>query len=171
MNRIINRLDQIDYKKLIWLFAITETIHNLEEAIWLPEWSQTVSIGIWQSPVGTFEFRFAVALLTVLFYVLIYFFSKYESRYLNALMGGVLLMVIFNVFIPHLIATIITFDLVPGVISGLLLNVPVCLYLLWRGLNEGIYETRTLLLSGLALTVIALPLLQVLFIMGRLIIS
>lgn len=171
MYKTINSLNQINYKKLIWLLAIAETIHNLEEAIWLPEWSQTVSMGIWQSPVGTFEFRFAVVLLTVLLYVLIYVFARHENKFLDALMGGVLLMVIFNVFMPHLIASIFTSDLVPGVVSGMLLNVPVCLYLLWRGLNEGIYKTRTVLLCGLALAAIALPLLQVLFILGRLIIS
>jgi hypothetical protein len=38
----------ISYDQLRWLFALSLTIHNLEEAIWLPEWSQQA--GKWHPP-------------------------------------------------------------------------------------------------------------------------
>ena len=33
-----------------WLFAIVTAAHNLEEAIWLPNWSRTA--GRWHHPRG-----------------------------------------------------------------------------------------------------------------------
>jgi hypothetical protein len=30
-------------KKLVWMFPLALTLHNLEEAIWLPAWSQPVA--------------------------------------------------------------------------------------------------------------------------------
>jgi heme/copper-type cytochrome/quinol oxidase subunit 3 len=47
-----------------WAFVIAVAIHNLEEAIWLPAWSQSAQV--WHRAVTTFEFRFAAVVLTVL---------------------------------------------------------------------------------------------------------
>jgi hypothetical protein len=53
-------------EKAIWMFPIALTLHNLEEAIWLPAWSQRA--GFWNSPVDATEFRVAGALLAILAY-------------------------------------------------------------------------------------------------------
>lgn len=165
MDRIISTLNQISYKKIIWVLAITETLHNLEEAIWLPAWSKT--IGIWHPMVGEVEFQFAVTILTFMFYGVIYYFWKYENKLSKYLMGGALIVILFNVFIPHLIAAIFTLNYAPGVGSGILLNLPVCIFLLRRGLKEGFFNTKTLILGGGIFTLIILPLLQLLFVIGR----
>lgn len=165
MATIISRLNQIDYKKLIWVMAIAETIHNLEEAIWLPAVSQAAGVG--PLAVGAFEFRFAVTIVTLVFYGIIYYFSRYDHQAAKYLMAGLLVMTLFNVFMPHLIGTMITGRYAPGVISGILLNVPVCLYLLWRGLKDGVYKTSTLVFGSLVLALITLPLLVVSFALGR----
>jgi len=47
-----------------WLFPVAFALHNAEEALFLPLWSQTA--GTYHKPVGRFEFRFAVATLTIL---------------------------------------------------------------------------------------------------------
>jgi Protein of unknown function with HXXEE motif len=49
----------MDFYYLIWAFPLVITIHNLEEAIWLPGWSE--STGRWYHTVEPGEFRFAVA--------------------------------------------------------------------------------------------------------------
>jgi len=59
--------DEMSFPLLSWLFAVAITIHNLEEALWLPAWSQ--SAGRWHHPVGAREFRFAVGVLTTLAYI------------------------------------------------------------------------------------------------------
>jgi hypothetical protein len=45
------------FRMLQWLFPLVVTLHNTEEAIWLPAWSQHA--GTWHVPVGPGEFRFA----------------------------------------------------------------------------------------------------------------
>lgn len=51
-----------------WLFPVAVTAHNLEEAITFPAWSQTTAG--WPQPVEPREFWFAVAILTLLAYLL-----------------------------------------------------------------------------------------------------
>jgi hypothetical protein len=43
----------MDFVILIWLFAAAVTLHNLEEALLLPKWSQLA--GRWYRPVGACE--------------------------------------------------------------------------------------------------------------------
>jgi Protein of unknown function with HXXEE motif len=57
-------------KKLVWMFPLALTLHNLEEAIWLPAWSQHA--GPWELPIAPTEFRVAAILLTTLAYVVTY---------------------------------------------------------------------------------------------------
>lgn len=59
---------------LILLFCLAITLHNIEEAIWLPKWSQQASK--YQKPVTPNEFRFAVIVIT---------FFAYFSAFANAL--------------------------------------------------------------------------------------
>jgi len=160
-------LHHTDYKKIIWLFAISEMLHNLEEAIWLPGWTETAKIA--HLTVGAFEFRFAVTLITIIFLGITYYFSKYENRSSKYLMGGTLVIALFNVFVPHLIGTIFTGQYFPGVVTGVLLNIPVIIYLLRRGLAEGFFQIKMLILGGVGMAIVILLLLQMLFALGKVI--
>jgi hypothetical protein len=165
MRSMMARLDHIGYNKVIWMLAIAETVHNVEEGIWLPAWSHAA--GVWHPPVGAVEFRWAVTVITLMFYAIIFGFSRRESAFTRYLLGGALVMILFNVFVPHLTATIVTAQLAPGVVAGVLLNIPVRVYLLWRGMNEGVFQLRTLALGALLFTAIAMPLLFLSFALGR----
>ncbi len=158
-------LAQAGYRQVIWTLAVAETLHNLEEAIWLPAWSK--ASGAWHPPVGAFEFRFAVVVVTLLFYAIIYDFSRHSSARSRYLMGGTLVLVLFNVFVPHLLATIIMTRYAPGVVTGVLVNLPVTVYLLLRGLHEGIFSVRDLAIGTAAIAAIVLPLLPIAFAVGR----
>ncbi len=153
------------YRNLVWLLAVAETLHNVEEAIWFPDWSRTA--GAWHPPVGPFEFRFADAVVTLLIYAVLYYFWKRGTAVSRCLLGGVLVVILFNVFVPHLAATIATARYAPGVVTGVLLNVPVTVYLLRRGLNEGVFTARTLGIGTVAVGALALPLLLASFALGR----
>lgn len=166
MKTFLGYINKISYVKVIWILAVSETLHNLEEAIWLPYWSKTA--GIWHPKVGATEFRIAVLLITLMFYSIIFCFSKYKSNRSKFLMGGALVMILINVLMPHLLATVLTLNYAPGVASGVLLNVPVTLYLLIRGVKEGFYKVKNLVLAGICFALAAFPLLQLLFAIGRL---
>lgn len=169
MNAFFARIDQIPYKTIIWIFAVTETLHNIEEAVWLPWFLQNA--GISSLPVEIFqveayEFRFAVILVTLLFYGMIYYFSISKSKLSGFLMGGALVAALINVFMPHLVAAILLGKYVPGVVTGILFNGPVIIYLLQRGMKENVYNYKMLITSGLFLTLITVPLLKAFFYIG-----
>lgn len=165
MDRILTTLSHVPYTHLIWALAISETVHNLEEAIWLPAWSQT--IGVWHPSIGALEFRSSVIVITLLFYAIFYYFSQHENALARHLMGGSLVMILFNVLVPHLLATMVTTRYAPGVASGVLLNGPIAGYLLWRGVTEGRFTRRTLVIGAVALSAIALPVLLAGLAVGR----
>lgn len=164
MITLMNGKPQIDYKKLVPALAVTETIHNAEEAVWLPAWSQ--GAGIWHPPVGAFEFRFAVIALTLVVYGVIYYFVRHDNRFAKYIMSGALVVILFNVFVPHLAATIVLSQYAPGVISGVLLNIPVSVYLLRRGVKEGFFGAKTIIVGAIGLAVVVGPLLPALFAVG-----
>jgi len=164
MNTPFQKLDKIQYKSLIWILAISETIHNIEEAIWLPDLFQ--SINYLHIPVTPFQFRIAVIVITLFIYWVIYYFVKHENKLAKYLMCGALFLILFNVFMPHLISTIIMHDYVPGVISGIVLNLPVTLYLLLRGFKEKIFRTRTFVIGSVVFTIITVLLMMGSFVLG-----
>ncbi len=165
MKTVLERLRETPYRKIVWIVALSETLHNIEEAIWLPEWSR--SAGPWHPPMGPFEFRFAVAVVTLAVYGVILYFMKRETRPAKLLMGGTLVVILVNVFIPHMAATIMTARYTPGVLTGVLLNLPVTFYLLRRGLKEGEYTSSSLALGAVTCAILALSLMLGSFAAGR----
>jgi hypothetical protein len=163
MIRLLQNLNAIKYEKLIWILAITETIHNIEEAIWLPNLFQ--SINVLYSFISAFEFRFATLLVTLLILWIIWYFVKYKKKLSKYLMCGTLFIILFNVFMPHIVASVLLKKYIPGVISGIILNIPVTSYLLWRGFNESIFEKKILVIGSIALAVIVMPIMLVSFLL------
>ena len=95
---------QINFIVLSWLFAISITVHNIEEAIWLPKWS--ISAKRWHHPVNPRVFRFAVLILTIFAYITSILASLGEKQGIGAyLVSGYALAMLLNVVFPHLIAT------------------------------------------------------------------
>ena len=158
MIKLMNSVNRIDYKKLFPALGVTETIHNAEEAVWLPAWSQTA--GVWHPPVGSFEFRFAVITVTLVVYGLIYYFVRCDNKFAKYIMSGALVVILFNVFVPHLTATVVLSQYAPGVISGVLLNIPVSIYLLRRGVTEGFFDAKTIVIGAIGFAAVMGPLLR-----------
>ena len=119
-----------------WLFPIAFTIHNIEEALWLPAFSK--SAGKFHKPVNSFEFAFALIILTLLSIIITFLFFQNGKQSLYcylyfAFNFGMLL----NVFYPHLIATVVLKKYCPGLITGILFLVPTTTYILIYGyLNQ-----------------------------------
>lgn len=117
---------------LFWLFPIAFAFHNLEEALWFPTFSK--SAGKFHKPVNTFEFVFAVITLTLLSIIITFLFlmngkQSFACYMYFAFNFGMLI----NVFFPHLAATIILRKYCPGLLTGILLLVPVTVYILLFG--------------------------------------
>ena len=89
----------ITFENLYFLFLLAVTLHNLEEAVWLPDWSQQA--GRWHRPVEKIPFRFAVLVLTLLAYVFAYLGLMGGKQSVGIyLLGGYVFVMLVNVFFP-----------------------------------------------------------------------
>lgn len=149
--------------KLIFLLGFT--LHNIEEAIWLPEWSKYAKK--FHEPVERNQFVFAVIVVTIIGYVVT------AAEIIESNSGGVFIYVYLgfigmmglNAFLPHLAATILLKKYAPGLITALLLNLPLSIIIIARYIVAGI-NVYFLILAILVFTVITLSLLKPLFRLG-----
>jgi hypothetical protein len=126
----------MNFLSLMWLFPIVITLHNTEEAIWLPGWSKRAVL--WHSPVTPGSFRFTVAVLTVLaFAVTGMSASSGKQTVWTYLIFGYMAAVLANVLIPHIALTVALRSYMPGVATAVLLNLPVLSLLMVLALMEG----------------------------------
>ena len=151
---------------LSWLFAISITVHNIEEAIWLPKWS--ASAGRWHHPVEPRVFRFAVLILTILAYIAAILASIGEKQSIGAyLITGYALSMLLNVLFPHIIATLALKKYAPGLITALLLNLPTTTALLYFAVIEEYIDLNKFFYSGPLVTITILGLIPILFVFGK----
>ncbi len=156
----------MNFHTLTWLFCGAITLHNLEETIFLPAWSQ--SAGPWHRPVNAFEFRFAVIVLTLIAYLLA-FLCQVESvaGFCRYLISGYALAMMLNVFFPHLVATIVMKNYTPGLATGLIFNLPVTTLLILSALKEDFILTSEFIYTGPITVSGILLLIPILFFIAR----
>lgn len=155
-----------DFETLQWLFPTAATIHNLEEAVWLPGWSEHA--GKLHRPVGAVEFRFAVAILTVLAWIITYLSSAGEKQSIGVyLLCAYCFAMLINVFIPHVAATIVLRRYAPGLATALVLNLPATsLILLSAGKNGYITWDKFMLWAAVFIAAL-IGIIPILFRIGR----
>lgn len=144
---------------LLFLFAIT--LHNIEEALWIPRWSRyTEKFG---KQVSGDEFHFAVLVITILAYLatgLFIFFS--ENLILKYFFFGFMGAMMFNIIFPHLILTIILKKYSPGLITGVLLIMPFNSLIIISSLNNSIINLNEVIISTIVVGIFLLILIPIL---------
>jgi len=131
-------LDSLSFDRLLWLVPIFFTLHNLEEAPFMADWSRRLPLKI-HPTVSTRQFVIAVTFLTAAGFLLTYFGVEYlhnSNGYLIVL--GIQMILLFNAFIPHIASTIRFRLYSPGVITAILITLPFSFYLLRRALVENV---------------------------------
>ncbi|MBI5034195.1 MAG: HXXEE domain-containing protein [Chloroflexi bacterium] len=153
----------------LWIFfPLAITLHNLEEALWLPRWSHHAKR--FHPPVEQNEFVFAVIVVTLLAYLSTFLAMAFPSVFiLRLIFFGVLGMMILNAFVPHLAATIVLRRYCPGLVTALFLMVPVNSVILYQAIVDGLLQWLELGLSTLVVAAFAVALLPFLFRLGKLI--
>ncbi len=154
----------IDWPAICWLFAAAITLHNTEEGIWLPTWSQQK--GYWRISATVTEARLVLALLTVFAWISAWLAAKGSTFGIYLVCGGALLMLL-NVFLPHLIATIALRQYAPGTATALLFNLPLSCRLLFLAITEKRISTRTFAWAGPAVVALVLAVIPLLFFLTR----
>lgn len=113
------------------LFVCAVMLHNLEEAIWLPGWSQ--SGGAWHQPVTPAVFGFSVVVLSLLLVLLAWrSWRSGPQSTITYLYAGYVFSMVANAVVPHLVGTIWSGSYMPGTATAVLLNAPLGVWLLVR---------------------------------------
>lgn len=151
---------------LIWIFVIGVLIHNTEEALLLPAWSENA--GRWHARVKAAEFRFAVVVLSGVLVVFSATASFSEPQSVAAyLMAGYVLAMTVNVFVPHLLATVFMRRYMPGTATAVILNLPLGTFYLYRALSTQLIDPIVFAWSGPIVVILILALVPLLFSLGR----
>lgn len=153
----------MDYLVIFFCFAIT--LHNIEEAIWLPRWSQHSSH--FQKSVTPSEFHFAVIVITGLAYLSAFgYVYRPEVVLTKWIFIGFLGSMIFNTVFPHLIATVVMKKYAPGLLTGLLLNIPINSLVIYQMFLDNLIVWKELIISTVVIGLILLALIPLLFRVG-----
>lgn len=151
-------------------FCLAITLHNIEEALWLPGWSQKgLSM---QKPVSQDEFHFAVLIITALAYLVSFLYVRFpNSVFMKRAFIGFLGSMIVNAIFPHLIAAIVTKTYAPGLATGLLLNIPINSMILYRLHTINLITRKEILISTVVTGTLLLTMIPALLLLGDTIIS
>ncbi|QUI21413.1 HXXEE domain-containing protein [Vallitalea pronyensis] len=150
----------------IWIFPLAITLHNMEEGLWMPKWSEKHPR--FSKIKGKNEFHFALICVTILAYMATFLFALFQSevifRYLFYGFVGAMLL---NAIMPHLLVTIITKKYCPGVLTGVFLNIPCFSLLIIHSVNEKLINGIEVMISTGIMSIVLLGLLPILFKIGR----
>ena len=153
-------------KALVWLVPVFITIHNLEEALFMPAFLQTRNSSIpgflrsLLPPITYRQFLIALLIVTAIPYLIAWLASleRERSRGISLLLGLQVVM-LFNVLAHALMAAAMG-GYAPGVITALLINLPFSVYLLRRAVKEKWVSRRVMVLLfpiGLIIHALGLP--------------
>ncbi|MGI8386957.1 HXXEE domain-containing protein [Robertmurraya sp. P23] len=146
-------------------FCLAITLHNLEEAIWLPKWSQLDSS--FQKTVTPNEFHFAVLIITALAYLVAFLYLNFsESNIIKWAFIGFIGSMIFNAIFPHLIATLLMKTYAPGLATALLLNIPINTVILFKLHELNLVTLKEIIVSTVVIGIILLAMIPLLFMFG-----
>jgi hypothetical protein len=127
---------EMSFQTLAWAFPLVVTLHNAEEALWLPGWSERA--GLWKTPVSAGVFRLAAMILTLLaFVVTVLSVASGRQTVWTYLTFGYMVAMLANVLIPHVAGAIALRRYTPGVVTAVALNLPVLSLLVVLALREG----------------------------------
>ena len=126
----------MSFQSLQWLFPVAITLHNAEEAIWFPAWTQQP--GRWFAPVAPGVFRFTVAVLTILAYLVTWQSGVSGKQTVwTYLVFGCMVVTLANAFVPHIALSIARRSYMPGVATAVVIVLPALLALVVLALKEG----------------------------------
>jgi hypothetical protein len=155
-----------DFETLQWLFPLAITIHNLEEAVWLPGWSKYA--GKFHHPVGKVEFRFAVVILTILAWIITYLSSTGGRESIGVyLLCAYCLAMLINIFIPHVAASIVLRRYAPGLVTALMLNLPATSLILLSAGKNGYITWGNFVLPAVVFIAALIGMIPIFFRIGR----
>lgn len=151
---------------LLFLFAFT--IHNLEEAAWLIRQSSRVSKTKLHKTITQDQFMFGLFWVTGLAYLItaLYMFYPTQELLKYAYFGYVGCMLL-NIVFPHLLVTIIERCYSPGLLTGILVILPIHTLIVKTGIDSSIITMPQFMISTLAMAVVLVATIPLSFMAGK----
>lgn len=147
------------------LFIFTITLHNIEEGLWLPQWSQFAEK--YHKPVEKKAFHFALVVITTLAYLVSGLFMFFpQVLVLKYFFIGYVGTMIVNAFVPHLVSTIVLKRYAPGLVTGIFLNVPLNSLIIDYLVRSKIVNLYEVIFSTVVVAIVLLASLSPLFKLG-----
>lgn len=143
---------------IIFMFCLT--LHNIEEALWFPDWrAKTLKNA---KPQNKNHFIFAVIGVTILGYLAAGLHLLYpDNKYLEYAFIGFVVAMLINAVVPHLVLTIAYRKYCPGVFTGCFLLMPFHIIILLNALGEKVTIAEAVI-SALVIGLILLGSIQIL---------
>lgn len=155
---------------LLLFFPLAITLHNIEEALWLPQWSQHASK--YHKPVEKSEFHFALIIITALAYLVTFFRVIIpDVVFISWMFYGFLGVMVINAIFPHLIATIALKKYAPGLFTGIFLIIPINSILIYRAIDIGFITITEVIVATAVMGVFLILIIPLLFRAGRTLIN
>ena len=118
------------------LLVVASLFHNSEEALTICRSMVTSPVEFFQ-PLSCLQFLWAVSTLSIAVLLFWIVALRTEKPAVNHFIStAIAASILFNVFIPHVVAALYTFSYTPGLITALMLNLPLSLIVLKRNQNE-----------------------------------
>ena len=156
-------MSKLSFRTCALLFVAAITMHNIEEALFLPSWSNPVGIKVSSS-----EFTFAVVFLTALAYLSSYFSIRSGKKELwTYFFTGYALAMFLNVFFPHVLISILMQEYAPGTGTAVLMVLPTAPLVLYKSIQGGFVDRRKFYVIGPIVVLIMAASVPLLFAMWR----
>jgi hypothetical protein len=125
------------FGRLQWLFPIAVAVHNGEEAVTMPAWAAQQAERLPLQPPSAAAIRAALLVLTFAAFAVTYLSARNgkQSLWAYLLFGGIVSMLA-NVFVPHVPAMLWFHSYTPGVVTAVLINLPLMSWLAVRAVRE-----------------------------------
>lgn len=141
---------ELDLSTLIILLPFAFALHNFEEVLGMEKWTKSIPSFI-HEPVTTRQFGVAVTIFTILGFAITFSKALYQTEnYYYFIITGFSGMLLLNVFFPHLLAVIFFRKYAPGVITGLLVNLPLTITILLSIKGSEILSQKEMIFSVIA---------------------
>ena len=139
--------ENLSFQQLLWFIPLLFALHNLEEAPFMERWLERFSQPF-RPQMSTSEFTFAVAILTVGIGLLTAISALNPPSVLSVfIMILIQAIMLVNAIVPHLAATLWYRLYSPGVLTGVVLQIPFSIYLFYRVMEDQLLSVGLLVLA------------------------
>jgi len=139
---------KIRFSTLLKILLLLVVLHNIEEALTMPDWIsqhsqkivQQLNIHI-QLNFSPLQFYFSLVFATIIPILVVVFCSNFVKKskkiHIIILTQSILFL---NSIIPHLLAVIMLFGYFPGAITSIVLTIPFSIYFFYKAIEEELVD-------------------------------